>query len=83
MYCLVSSDPDSSLVAQSNIGLKHSVIPSLQLSKLSNKNKLKKIERHRITKNIKQNYICLSIFHLTVMGSRLFQKFGAEQKIVL
>ena len=83
MHCLVSNDHDSSLVVQNNIGLKNSVIPSLQLSKLNNKNKRKKIERRRITKNIKQKYIFLSIFHLMAMGSCLFQKFGTELKIVL
>ena len=34
------------MVAQNNIGLKHSAVPSLQVSKLNSKNELKKTERY-------------------------------------
>ena len=54
------------MAAQNNIGLKHSAVPSLQVSKLNSKNELKKTERYlkRISKNIKLNYIFVSIFYI-------------------
>ena len=62
------------MVAQNNIGLKHSAVPSLQVSKLNSKNELKKTERYlkRISKNIKLNYIFVSIFYLTANVYRFF-----------
>ena len=73
IHCLVLNDFNSNLVAQNNIGLKHSAVPSLQVSKINNKNKLKKIKRYlKIPKNIKQNYIFLIIFYLTAHVYQFF-----------
>ena len=73
IHCLVLNDFNSNLVAQNNIGLKHSAVPSLQVSKINNKNELKKIKRYlKIPKNIKQNYIFLIIFYLTAHVYQFF-----------